>query len=297
MQSPLKGLGSGETSEEEEEEEEEGEEEQDEEQEEDELPLREQSGADAGGGMAQASASTSATPEDAADAALLIAFRSEESNLSKVSTEAPRAVRTEPAAGGVQAAIERPGDDEDDDDEAGSLAKQNEEVDGVAGDDAAWQVIPGGFSVKKCLHGQKHDAQTIQRWMGVRRPSKGIEVLVRDRLTHHAIGASSALVCSLVTVHDQPPVILCVAREQKHSRVFVADLETGAIASGAETINPVELGAAFSTLAETGLVDDGNAASQDPENFAIKRRGDPRQLFEKVDGAWKYRRAAHRMGG
>ena len=104
MQSPIKGLGSGETSEEEEEEEEEGEEEQDEEQEEDELPLREQSGADAGGGMAQASASTSATPEDAADAALLIAFRSEESNLSKVSTEAPRAVRTEPAAGGVQAA-------------------------------------------------------------------------------------------------------------------------------------------------------------------------------------------------
>ena len=101
----------------------------------------------------------------------------------------------------------------------------------MAGDDAAWQVIPRGFSVKKCLHGQKHDAQTIQRWMGVRRPSKGIEVLVRDRLTHHATGASSALVCSLVTVHDQPPVILCVAREQKHSRVFVADLETGVIAS------------------------------------------------------------------
>ena len=177
MQSPIKGLGSGETSdEEEEEEEEEQEEKQEEEQqqqqeEEEELPLREQDDADAGAGIAPASASTPAT---AGDAALLISFRSEESSLSTISSEAAPAVGTEPAAGGLQAAG-GDGDDEDGDDEASSLAKQSEEVGGVAGDDVAWLVIPGGFSVKKCLDGQKHDAQTIQRWMGVRRPSKGIQ--------------------------------------------------------------------------------------------------------------------------
>ena len=118
--------------------------------------------------------------------------------MSTISSEATPAVRTGPAAGGLQAAG-GDGDDEDSDDEASSLAKQSEEVGGVAGDGAAWQVIPGGFLVKKCPDGQKHDAQMTQRWMGVRRPSKGIEVLVRDRLTHHAIEAPSALVSAPLT--------------------------------------------------------------------------------------------------
>ena len=47
-----------------------------------------------------------------------------------------------------------------------------------------WVEMPGGFSLKKCIEDQVYDATMIQRWMGVRRAIKGIEVMIRDLLQH-----------------------------------------------------------------------------------------------------------------
>ena len=52
----------------------------------------------------------------------------------------------------------------------------------------------------------------IQRWMGVRRAIKGIEVMIRDRLWHCELGAQSGLVCAVVTARAEPPVLLCVVK-------------------------------------------------------------------------------------
>ena len=122
--------------------------------------------------------------------------------------------------------------------------------------------MPGGCSLNKCLDDRVYDATMIQRWMGVRRATKGIEVLIRDRLQHCLLGAQPGLVCAVVTARTEPPVLLRVSKDDVSTRVYVADLETGVnVASSAESCGSAELGMAFKALAESELVDDSEAAS------------------------------------
>ena len=66
-----------------------------------------------------------------------------------------------------------PYDDDDDDDDYSEM----EAVQGMGGD-AGW------ISLKKCIEDHVYDATMIQRWMGIRRATKGIEVMIRDLLQH-----------------------------------------------------------------------------------------------------------------
>ena len=115
--------------------------------------------------------------------------------------------------------------------------------------------------------------------MGIRRATKGIEVVIWDRLQHCELGAQSGLVCAVVTARAEPPVFLCVVKDEVSSRVYVADLETGVnVASSAEACASLELGNTFKALAQSGLVDDSKEASQIMVNFAVKTKGEPRLL-------------------
>ena len=244
-----------------------------------------QTSADSGGGGRRRAASrdtvaaSAFTAEDEGSAALMLSFASSGGAATDyVSDGTPSSSRDNDGERGDQ------DDDDDDGTIRGGRVPKNDDDDENDDDEMKpqskeWVEIPGGFSLKKSLDDQVYDATMIQRLIGVRRATKGIEVLIRGRLRHFLLGPQSGLACAVVTARAEPPVLLCVAKDDVSTRVYVADLETDAnVASSAESCDSAELGMVFKALAESELVDDSKAASQDMTNFAVKTKGEPRLI-------------------